>query len=225
GAARCRAVSLSLVQRAGFALCYLGNVRPVPGRHCAKLCHYCARIFLAPRSGHARRARADGHVARHGPGRLVVGLYLRSHRVLPGGVPHGPGLESREHFDHALFVAAIARPRRLRLNADMISDQGVTRKMISPATVWGSPGTLAVIDKNQLPAIVRGAMKAYTPGSALASRTNAASISAPPSCAMTIRIWMIAASVTGLWSGLWSNRTAIVATLLDLISVLTGSNT
>jgi hypothetical protein len=40
-----------------------------------------------------------------------------------------------------------------------------------------------------------------------------------------MRIWTITASVTGLSLGLWSNRTAMVATLLDLISVLTGSNT
>src|SRR5262249_31588580 len=79
--------------------------------------------------------------------------------------------------------------------------------------------------RNQLPAIVRGALNAYTPGSGLARGTNAVSMSAPPSCAMTIRIWTIAAFVTGFRSGLWSNRTATVATLLDLISVWTGSNT
>ena len=45
-------------------------------------------------------------------------------------------------------------------------------------------------------------MKAYTPGSGLASGTNAVSISAPPSCAMTMRIWTITASVTGLTAGL-----------------------
>ena len=43
--------------------------------------------------------------------------------------------------------------------------------------------------------------------------------------AMTMRIWTITASVTALPLGLWSNRTATVATLLVLISVWTGSNT
>ena len=50
-----------------------------------------------------------------------------------------------------------------------------------PTTGSGSLGTLAAIDRNQLPAIVRGAMKAYTPGFGLTSGTNAVSISAPPS--------------------------------------------
>ena len=94
--------------------------------------------------------------------------------------------------------------------------------MILPTTVSGSPGTLAAMDKNQLPAIVRGALKAYTPGFGLASGTNAVSISAPRSCAMTMRIWTITASVTGLALGLWSNRTAMVATLLDLILSFDG---
>jgi hypothetical protein len=52
--------------------------------------------------------------------------------------------------------------------------------MILPTTVSGSPGTLAAMDKNQLPAIVRGALKAYTPGFGLASGTNAESISEQP---------------------------------------------
>ena len=79
---------------------------------------------------------------------------------------------------------------------------GVTRKLIFPTTVSDSPGTLAAMDKSQLPAIVRGAMKAYTPGRGLGSATNAEAISAPPSCAITMRAWTITASVTGFPLGL-----------------------
>src|SRR4051794_36200555 len=75
------------------------------------------------------------------------------------------------------------------------------------------------------PAIVSGALKAYTPGSGLGSGAIAVAMSAMPSGAMSRRVLTIAASVTGLPVGLYSRRTATVATLLDLISDLTGSNT
>ena len=49
GAAGRGAVSLSVVRRPGVALCDLGTVRSVPGRHRADVCHHRARIFLARR--------------------------------------------------------------------------------------------------------------------------------------------------------------------------------
>ena len=55
GAARHRAVALSLVRRAVLALRDLGAVRPVPGRHRAELRHHRARIF----SRRAKPARAS----------------------------------------------------------------------------------------------------------------------------------------------------------------------
>ena len=58
-------------------------------------------------------------------------------------------------------------------------------------------------------------MKAYTPGSGLGSETNADAISAPPSCAITMRVWTITASVTGFSLGLCTSRTATVATTIN----------
>jgi hypothetical protein len=65
---------------------------------------------------------------------------------------------------------------------------------------------------------------AYTPGSGLGSGAIAVAISAIPSGAMSRRVWTIVASATGFPLGLCTSRTATVATLLDLMSVLTGSN-
>src|SRR5262245_11854705 len=98
------------------------------------------------------------------------------------------------------------------------------RNVILPTTVSGSSGTLAEMVKSQRPAMVSGALNAYTPGSGLGSGTIAAAMLAIPSGVMSIRVCTIAASLTGFWLALWTRRTATVATLLVLMSALTGSN-
>src|ERR1700745_1658100 len=84
---------------------------------------------------------------------------------------------------------------------------------ILPITVSGSPCTLAETVKSQRPAIVRGALKAYTPGPGLGSGTIAEAMEAIPSGDMSMRVWTIAASVTGFPLGLCTRRTATVARL------------
>ena len=70
------------------------------------------REYFSPREAGTRaRPRLDGDAARHGAGRLDVGLDLRPHRLLPGGVPERPRLESGERVDHDLAAAALAQQR------------------------------------------------------------------------------------------------------------------
>jgi len=63
------------------------------------------------------------------------------------------------------------------------------------------------------------------PASGLGSATMAVVMLGIPSGAMSSRVWTMVASATGFPLGLCNRRTATVATLLDLISALTGSNT
>src|SRR4029077_5829688 len=84
-----------------------------------------------------------------------------------------------------------------------------TLNVILPITVSGSPCTLAETVKSQRPAIVRGALKAYTPGPGLGSGTIAEAMEAIPSGDMSMRVWTIAASVTGFPLGLCTRRACL----------------
>jgi hypothetical protein len=62
------------------------------------------------------------------------------------------------------------------------------------------------------------------PGAGLGSCVSGDAMSAMPSGAMSILVWKITASATGLPVALFISRTATVTSSPFLISVLTGSN-
>ena len=76
------AVVLSVLRQPDLALSDLGDVRPVPGRHRAELCHHRARGDAGQRGRDPRRHRDLRLRVRHVLWRLGVRRDLRCHRLL-----------------------------------------------------------------------------------------------------------------------------------------------
>ena len=65
------------------------------------------REYFSPQEAGVRaRHRADGDAGRHGARRLDVGRDLRSHRLLPRGLPERPCLEHAQRRHRGLAAAA-----------------------------------------------------------------------------------------------------------------------
>ena len=90
---------------------HLGDVRPVPGRHRAELCHHRARIDAGARGRDPRRHRDHGLGGRHVRRRLGVRRDLRRHRLLRRGVPQRRRLERAQHRHRGGAAAAVRRAR------------------------------------------------------------------------------------------------------------------
>ena len=107
GAGLC-AVVLSVLRQPDFALRHLGDVRPVPGRHRAELCHHRARDDAGERGRHPRRHRDLGLRGRHVLWRLGFRRDLRRHRLLRRGVHERPGWNA---LNITIMVGLLIRSR------------------------------------------------------------------------------------------------------------------